>query len=425
MRPRSCDGLAMSFRKLEAIRNHETGNVGYWLSAKIYAAERVKECSCGGKFNSTAEVEGVTYPVCCLCSKAPPKLRSRAQVIDITGKPDYIDIRHDDKGRRLIEIRKCLGIIDDVKDEIESGKFDVRKYESRKKRERFVFEHFVKEFLEFQENRYKRGEITEYSFDSIKKYSKMLVPFFGKYDLSKIDNPDIEKYRNSFTEKFSNRDMSLGWLKTILNHAVTMKRIRVAPKFEVPSTKKRKDVPDLNITREKVLPAVTDPGKREAIRMLDDYGLRPCEVRAIQYEQLSFFNKRILIDRHFSKRTLTDGRKSIKKGEKMGVLDRPWTAELEAYIQSKDWSGDPKEFLFTTSTGTALGPQDLSEAWREAEDKVGVKHSQMYGIRGAKITEILERDGLTKAKNFAGHTNAIMTMTRYDHSSENVDELIG
>lgn len=99
--------------------------------------------------------------------------------------------------------------------------------------------------------------------------------------------------------------------------------------------------------------------------MIDDYGLRTCEIRAIQYEQLSLFNKRIKIDRHFSNRKMTIGRKSIKSGEKMAILDRPWTPSLEAYILSRKWSGDPKEFLFTTSTGTALGPGDLSEACRE------------------------------------------------------------
>ncbi len=234
----------------------------------------------------------------------------------------------------------------------------------------------------------------------------------------------IETYKNSFTDKFSNRDMSMGELKTILNHALKMEKIFKVPRFEVHASKKRTNVPDLAVTREKVLPAIKDIGKREAIRMLDDYGLRPCEVRAIQYEQLSHFNKRIKIDRHFSKRTMVEGRKSIKKGEKMAILDRPWTAELESYIKSKNWTGDPKEFLFTTSTGTALGPQDLSEAWAEAEKIVGVKHSQMYGIRGAKITEILESKGVTKAKNFAGHSSAVMTLSRYDHSSSNVDDLI-
>jgi integrase len=216
----------------------------------------------------------------------------------------------------------------------------------------------------------------------------------------------------------------MGELKTILNYALEMEKISKVPKFEVETSSKRENVPVPSITREQVIPAIKDIGKREAILMMDDYGLRTSEIRAIQYEQLSFFNKRIKIDRHFSNRKMTMGRKSNKNG-KMAILDRPWTPSLEAYINSKNWSGDPKEFLFTTSTGTALGPGDLSEAWREAEKICGVKHSEMYGIRGAKITEILETKGVTQAKNFAGHTSAVMTLSRYDHSSTNVDELIG
>lgn len=415
----------MSSKKLDAIRNFKTFNTGDWLSAKIYADARANKCACGGKFDGKQTIEEVDFPVCRACSKTPQKYRIRAQIVDETNTISYIDIRHDHMGRRLNKARDCLGLIDRVKDEIQAGKFDVRTYESLKKKDRFLFKNFVPEYLAFHELRFKRGEITEYSIDSKRKYSKMLLSFFGKFDIAKITGPAIETYRNGFTEKFSNRDMSLGELKTILNHALKMEKISKIPRFEVPSSQKRRDVPDLNITREKVLPAIFDPGKREAIRMLDDYGLRPCEVRAIQYEQLSRFNKRIKIDRHFSKRTMTEGRKSLKKGQKMAILDRPWTPELETYINSKKWTGDPKEFLFTTSTGTPLGPQDLSEAWRDAENKVGVKHSEMYGIRGAKITEILERDGVTKAKNFAGHSSAVMTLSRYDHSSTNVDELIG
>jgi integrase len=414
----------MSWKKLEAVRQFKTFNIGEWLSAKIYADARANKCSCGGSFDNKQTIEGIDFPVCSLCAKTPGKYRIRAKVIDETNTIKYIDIRHDHMGRRLAKARDCLGLIDRVSDEVKAGKFDVRAYESIKKKDQFLFKSFIDEYMDFQKKRHERGEITDYSFDSKKKYSKMLLPFFGNMDLAKIGVPQIETYKNSFTEKFSNRDMSLGELKTILNHALKMEKITKAPPFEVQSSKKRTEVPNLAITREKVLPAIKDIGKREAIRMLDDYGLRPCEVRAIQYEQLSFFNKRIKIDRHFSKRTMVDGRKSIKKGEKMAILDRPWTPELEAFIKSKNWSGNPKEFLFTTSTGTALGPQDLSEAWREAEKLVGVKHTQLYGLRGAKITEILERDGVTKAKNFAGHSSAVMTLSRYDHSSSNVDELI-
>jgi integrase len=417
--------IVMSKKKLEAIRHFKTFNIGDWLSSKIYADARANACECGGKFDDKQSIEGIDFPVCASCGKTPKKYRIRAKVIDETNTVKYIDIRHDSMGRRLIKARTCLDLIDRVNDDIKAGKFDVRTYESSKKKDQFLFKNFVPEYLSFQAKRHERGEITEYSFDSKKKYSKMLLKYFGKYDIAKITTPLIETYRNSFTDKFSNRDMSLGELKTILNHALKMEKISKVPRFEVQSSKKRSEVPDLSVTREKVLPAVKDPGKREAIRMLDDYGLRPCEVRAIQFEQLSFFNKRIKIDRHFSKRTMVDGRKSIKKGEKMAILDRPWTPELEAYINSKKWTGNPKEFLFTTSTGTALGPQDLSEAWAEAEKAVGVKHTQMYGIRGAKITEILEKDGVTKAKNFAGHTSAVMTLSRYDHSSTNVDELFG
>jgi integrase len=409
---------------VNAIRHFRTYNVGAWLSAKIYADARANKCSCGGKYDGKESLEGIEFPVCSRCKKTPEKYRIRAKIVDANNSLKYVDIRNDDRGRKLLTTRSCLGIIDKVRDEESAGTFDVKNYSSDKKKDQYLFKNFLTEYQDFHRKRFERGELTKNGFDGKVRYSNFLLPFFGDTDVSKISVPMIKTYHNSFTEKFSNRRLSMCELKAILNHAEEMGKISKAPKFEVESSDKRKNVPTTSNTRDKVIPAIKDIGKREAIRMMDDYGLRPCEIRAIQYEQLSFFNKRIKIDRHFSNRKMTEGRKSIKKNEKMAILDRKWSASLEAFIKSKNWTGDPKEFLFTTSTGTALGPGDLSEAWREAEEIAGVKHSEMYGIRGAKITEILETKGVLPAKNFAGHTNATMTLSRYDHSSENVDDLI-
>src|SRR5690606_9617173 len=102
--------------------------------------------------------------------------------------------------------------------------------------------------------------------------------------------------------------------KTILNWAEDRYKILKVPKFEVPSSKKRKKVPDLNITRDKIIPAIENEVHRIAIHCLEHYGLRPSEVRAIQYEQIDLIHDRLTIDRHFSKTTLLMGRKSAKEG---------------------------------------------------------------------------------------------------------------
>lgn len=420
----------MSKQKLEAIRLFRTYNVGDWLGAKIYSDAKGNKCSCGGTFTARTMFRrrkgDVEYPVCDKCALPPEFFRIWASVVTEDGSKKDIFIRHSPlTGDRLTEIEQCLSILDQVESDRVSGNFDVRKYESKKTKDAFLFKNVVPMYLDFHKKRLERGEISPYGYESKVKYSKFLIDENNKYafankDVAKIKVHHIEDYKNSFTDKFSNRDMSLGELKTILNFALQKELINRVPQFEVPSSKKRKEVPDLKVTRDLVIPAIKNPIHREAIRMLDDYGLRPCEVRAIQYEQIDILHDRIKIDRHFSKRTLLPGRKSNKES----VLDRPLTKELKAFIKSRPW-GLPKAYLFPTTTGTAMGPADLSEAWREAEKLVGVKHVEMYGVRGARITEVLEKDGLTKAKNFAGHSSAITTANRYDHSSTNVDDVIG
>ena len=50
----------------------------------------------------------------------------------------------------------------------------------------------------------------------------------------------------------------------------------------------------------------------------------------------------------------------------------------------------------------------------------------MYGIRGARITELMKskNGGILKAKTFAGHSSASTTINRYEHDMYDVDEFI-
>jgi integrase len=401
-------------------------NIGKWVAAKIYSDIKDNTCrECGGSYAKYVEIkrrgkESIHYPVCNSCALPPPRFRIRAKLADERGNKKYVFIRRTLTGEFLNEIETLLDVFRRVEDDELLGKFRYSDYDKKTVREKDLFKNVVAAYLDLQE---KRSDLSPYSLESKKKYSKILVEYFGEWSIHDIEGYHVEDYKLTL-KSHSNQSMCLGTMKTILNWAHERYKLAREVKFEVPSSKKRKVIPDLDIAESKIIPAIENEVHREAIRMLKEYALRPSEVRAIQYEQIDIFNDRIKIDRHFSKTTLLMGRKSAAEGEDTATLDRPLTPELKAFIKSRPWPLDKKQFLFTNSVGKPLGVKDLSQTWRETLKKLKLPHVEMYGLRSARGTEVIKEHGVHKGMQLLGHTD-IKTTMRYDHSGRNVDDLFG
>lgn len=403
------------------------------MAAKIYSDIKNNTCSCGGKFAFYQELKrrgkaSIHYPVCEKCQLPPERFRIRAKLKDAHGNVKSVFVRKTLNDVYLEDIEVVLDVFKRVEADEQLGKFRSAEYDKKEVKEKDIFKHVVIAYIKAQEI---RKDLKPYSLDSKKKYSKILVygheadklDGFGPISIHDIEAYHVEDFKNGLSSH-TNQAMCLGEMKTILNWASERYKLTRVPKFEVPSSKKRKTVPDLNVTKDRIIPAIENEVHREAIRLLEYYGLRPSEVRAIQYEQIDLINDRLKIDRHFSKTTLVMGRKSADEGEATADLDRPLSAELRKYIKSHPWPLDKKQFLFTNSVGKPLGVKDLAKTWRETLKKLKITHVEMYGLRGSKVTEMIGKHGIHKAMNFAGHTDIKTTMI-YDHSAKNVDELFG
>jgi integrase len=413
-------------------------NIGKWMAAKIYSDVKNNVCDrCGGKYCKYVEYfrrdkKPLAYPVCDSCNYPPKRFRIRAKLIDQSGKKKYVFVRKTaDNKRYLEELEDVIDVFKKVETEEANGKFRYTDYDKKTVREKDLFKNVVEAYLKIQAQ---RSDLSPYSLDSKRKYLKILVngvlsedgvtkthDGFGEISVHDIEGHHVEDFK-LFLKSYSNQAMCLGTMKTIMKWAFERYKIARPIYFEVPSSKKRKIVPDLAITSEKIIPSIENETHREAIRMLEHYGLRPSEVRAIQYEQIDLIKDRIIIDRHFSKTTLLMGRKSASEGEDTGSLDRPLSPELKAFIKSRPWPLDKKRFLFTNSVGKPLGVKDLSQTWRETLKKLKLPHIEMYGLRGARITKVIKEKGIKKGRDFAGHSDIKTTMRNYDHSDRNVDD---
>ena len=431
----------MSLVQLDAHRLKNTTNIGHWVSAKVYSDVK-GGCSCGGRF-SVFEVlrrrkGDIKYPVCDKCRLPPELLRIRAKVIDQNLTCKYVDIRHYE-GQRLTEINDVLSIVNQVDREIDLGIFDVKKYDSKKKRDAYLFPnilHHTREkdgeegYLEYHRNREARGEIKYYGMKNKVKYCRVLEKYFKDTDITTIDEVKIDEFKNSFTDKLSNMRGGLQELRVILKFAYKKKKISRIPLFEpIPSAPARQTSTDIDLARECV-------GKMKELQYKimatcqTEYALRGCETRGIKKKDCNLETEKVEICRHFSGPEEAAGRKSISEG-KMSTLEFDMTNELIDWVKEKcRWLG-PEDYIFQqipskfregrnggfvpSPGGKALGESTLPKAWNRHLKEIGVEHFQMYEFRGARATEIAEdsNGNILETSYFLGHTNTKTTEKHY------------
>lgn len=405
----------MSRVKIENLRFIDTTNRGFLLGARIYSGERTKQCKCGGQFNKTSEVRKIKFPICGSCGETPPSLRIRAKIVGENKVVRHVDIRHSHTGERLTDEIDCLATIKQIETEIALGIFDARKYESKKSKDNFKFSSFVDEdYLAFHKKRLERDEITPYGMKHKTKYCKTLKEFFGDFDISVIDTPHIEKFKNSFTTNFSTRNHSINELRTILKYAHKMKVIKTVPVFDkIETTAVRETVLEIEEAR-KIIPHIENEMYRLMIHLLSVYALRPSEVRAIQFRDVDLKEGVLYIRRHFSGSKLIDGRKSVKKGVKAQLLFK-LVDDLRLWVVRQGFPSNQEDFIFKSPNGRAVYENTLSKAWANTLQKLGRPHVQMYEIRHARGTEILDESNgnMVEARDFLGHSNISTTEKRY------------
>jgi integrase len=150
------------------------------------------------------------------------------------------------------------------------------------------------------------------------------------------------------------------------------------------------------------------------ILLMSEYAIRPCEVRAIQFRDISLAANSVIIQRHFSSNKLIEGRKSNKKG-RQSAIPFPLIEELKEWVINQAQPLDSSEFIFKSPNGNHVFENTLPKAWARTLQKLGLPHVQMYEIRHARGTEVLEMSNgnMSEVQRFLGHSNSSTTEKRY------------
>lgn len=405
------------------------------MAARIYADVPDNKCRCGGVFNKRIEHSdhpGLMVPRCSDCNLYPSVFHIDADAKDENGGKIRVKIRNDQNNARLENISQVIFTLQTIQKEITEGEFDVSRYVSKGARESFRFKNYVAHYLEKQEKRLERGEITPKALRDKKSLIRThLLPAFGGMDLIRITRQVVAEYLEELPVKQRVHDLAIGELKTILNHAEKTGKIKRAPKFDkIPKAKRRQNV----ITHALILETISKVEiklYRDMLTLMSIYPLRPSELRALRWKDLDFERNKIFVRGHFSDEVWIGGRKSLSEGDKAvmdyDLIDRA-RAILADYRASRIRTLDPEtDWVFRGIHGTHVQDEALADAWRIARKLTDPPHEhQLYEIRHRCLTEFGKRvkGDIIKMQRFSGHTNANTLMERYIRDDSDLSEYI-
>lgn len=398
------------------------------MSARVYSDVKGGKCPCGGLFTkrvSHSDDKLLILPICESCGKDPALYVIDADAKDANGNKIKLRIRNTKDKERLDSRTTVAYIIKVIQREMMDGSFDVRHYDSAASKEAFIFKNYAVKYLEHQERRLIRGEITPKGLHDKKGLIKReLLPFFEKMELFRINSAMINRFRDTYVSKFRTRDLALGELKALLNQAIRDDLITTAPKFEpIPRSKKRDEIIPLELAI-KTVEAITKEIYRDMYNLMLSYPIRPGELRALMWKNVDFIKGEFTICQHFSNDVLIEGRKSIKKGKKQASikfnLSKDARAMLLKYRNANVVS--LSSYVFLSPKGKEVSGDALWEAWKVARDKVGHSYAP-YECRHVAASELYIKTGgdLVRMKEVGGWTNTT-TLEIYVHDrSDNSD----
>ena len=399
------------------------------MSARVYADVKGGKCACGGVFTKREPYRSgslLLLPVCIQCGKDPSLFVIDTDAKDVNGNKIPFRIRHTKDGERLDSRENVAYIIKVIQKEISEGTFNIRMYASAKNKESFIFKNYIIEYLKFQELRVVKSELTPKGLIDKKGLIKReLLPYFGKYELFRINPALINRFKDSYIDKFRTRDLALCELKALLNQAQRDELITTTPKFDpIPRAKGRNEIITKDLA-DKTISKITKEIYRDMYRILVTYPIRPGELRALMWKDVDFSKGTFKIRQHFSSDKLLQGRKSVKEDKKEGSLIFSMNDEaLEIFRKYRRAEVvSISSFVFLSHSGKQVSEDALWEAWSNARKILKHKFAP-YECRHVAASQLYIKSGfnILRTKEVGGWRN-ISTVERYAKDVSDNSEL--
>lgn len=385
---------------------------GFYMSSRICADTDARCRACGCRKFSYIKFKKFDVPTCSECGEEPSHYRLRRYLPSVDGRSVRYDIRYGKDHERIVDVHDAIVLARQIDQEIQTQTFKPTEYMSKVKSEIFSFENIIKsKYLTAQESKLGRGELSPAGLKIKKTAINHLMNYFCELDVRKIGTGNIYEFYETFTGGDRTRVLATQELKVILNYLHQIGMIDSLPRFPKLKASKKRDVENFLTSEEQelVISKIKDPLYLSMITILAHYAMRPCEIRALQWQDLDFDNSTIAIQRHFSNgTTLLSGRKSNEE-----TLFLPMTPVFRNCVKDLK-PGPPQSFVFQGKEGGAVGDRVLSRHWKQACIDAGVKPVQLYeGTKHSRLT-ILKSKGYSDDHLIllSGHSN-VDTVKRY------------
>lgn len=273
---------------------------------------------------------------------------------------------------------------------------------------------------------------------------RYISPYFRSIQLSKVDLPLLQTFRNSLLSPDSLHPLGNGTIRCILLLVNSILRIS----YETGQTngilylpprlpKKRPEVPVFTLQEQEQLEhyLTAHTGVSEAVIYLGLYtGLRVGELCALRWENIHF-SDRYLHVRHTVQRLTrldtTHKSELILSGPKSISSNRlvPLPAFLLPILQPYSHPEHPDYFLLSQSASSPMDPRTFQNHYQRILSQAGLRYLNFHAIRHTFATRCITNGMDPKTlSEILGHSDLKVTLEYYFHSSlefkkEQIDRL--
>lgn len=275
----------------------------------------------------------------------------------------------------------------------------------RKKRDGTTFESFGKMIVESTSSR--RNEFSQQ--ETIRKFEQ-LCHTFGAMDISHIKASDILRWQNEMLKRVKP--------KTVKNYRSVLSMIfkmacadgltdrNPVDYVEAPKVKKR-DIETYSIEEVKRIIAACDEPFKNFVQLMFFTGMRPGEMIALQWRDISFDAGTIMVERR-----RREGVIDVTKSKKIRIVDMLPQAR-EALQRQRRLTGLARDVFLTQHGEPYQESETLRRQFKSAVKRAGVKELRMYDMRHTFVT-LMAQAGMPESWIIqqVGHSKIDIT---YDH----------
>jgi len=361
------------------------------MKGGVYTKEKCPVC--GEKFERMGD-----YLLCPRCQTRPRKVY--LQLYDST-LHKHINIFTDRQGYPFTSYEQANRILTKIRAEIDEKTFDPTRYVAEKLKP-LRFKNWSEVWLQKKEIEAQRGLKSPSYLKAVRVYIGKFQKYFGETDIRDMGTRAINDFYLTLDASPKYVKNILDALRKMLQDAIDWGDIGLIPKFP------KIDVPEPDIKtidldqQDSIINSIPDQMDRAFILFLARLMLRPCEPRALYWEDVDLKHHRVTIRRHYSLNTIRPATKS--KNIKVLPLD----GELEqALLTIPRHLTSP--FVFWKKNGHPFSESWARKLWKRVCKQMGVEIQLYQGTKHSSATELADREGVDMAQEFLYHTNRATT----------------